>query len=522
MSMLLLFGCVSLPLEPPKSREFIAKRPCFELEALDLETIRGMFVQPTDVVSVSPESSPVSLVQNIILSDTQGRLFYNNQFLETIGITEETFCVFPKEAITMEGIHGSVDTKSRFRPDSNVLLSLDDGFGLRISIGGKTEEVRFTPDYRKYAPFIKLAPHTKPANAGISKYPADAVRSGSDGRAGTTGSDGGHGTDGNNATLFGQKGGNGGRGGHGGDGDDGQNGKNGDTPTNGEAGGNATNGGMGGDGGNGYRGSGAGDGSAGGRGENGPDLKIVFRPIYSPFYPEEELIYAHIQATWIDINNNPYRVDKKNYIFHKGESFRFESRGGNGGQGGDGGRGGDGGHGGDGGSGGDGGNGGDGGDGGSNLAEDPKRAKGGAGGAGGDGGRGGNGGNGAKAGCGGNGGDGGRGGDGGNISVSIEGDARLYRQVVRQFQFLSIPGIGGQGGNKGANGAPGEAGAFGSGGAAGSGGAGGEGSTNGKKGSSGSQGDSGDSGKKGSRVRCEVYSGRKGKNGRGLRVGINR
>ena len=55
MSLLLLFGCVSLPLEPPTSRDFIAKRPCFEMESLDLSSVRGMLVQRTDVTSISPE-----------------------------------------------------------------------------------------------------------------------------------------------------------------------------------------------------------------------------------------------------------------------------------------------------------------------------------------------------------------------------------------------------------------------------------------------------------------------------------
>ena len=202
MIMLLLFGCVSLPLEPPNTRNFIAKRPCFEQGNQVFPAINGMFVQSTPVASISPESAPVSLVRSIVISDTEGNLFYNNQFLDTIGITEETFCVFPKEAIKMEGIHGSVDTNSRFRPDSNVLLSLDDGFGLRITIGDKEEELRFAPNYRQYSPFVKLAPHTKSANAGVSKYPADAARSGSIGRKGTTGSDGGDGADGKDATKW--------------------------------------------------------------------------------------------------------------------------------------------------------------------------------------------------------------------------------------------------------------------------------------------------------------------------------
>ena len=163
MNILILFGCVSLPLDPPKSRDFIAKRPCFEMESVDLSSIRGIMLESVDVSSISPENSPISLIEYIVLSDKKGRLLYNNQFLDTIGIPEENFCVFPKSAIKMEGIHGSVDTKYRFRPDSNVLLSLDDGFGIRVTIGNQEEELRFAPNYRQYSPFIKLAPHTKPA-----------------------------------------------------------------------------------------------------------------------------------------------------------------------------------------------------------------------------------------------------------------------------------------------------------------------------------------------------------------------
>lgn len=401
------------------------------------------------------------------------------------------------EQIQIEAYQGSMNSIGPYRyfmPDEDVLSALDTGYQFVVIIGELSETVTFRPIYdtQCYDEYVKVGEHRAAAPSGRdgAVYYLSYSLQGESGRNGGDGSDGADAP----AGAYGVAGGDGGSGGAGQDGADAYN------P--GDHGGDGTDGGNGGDGGNGFRGEDAGNGDDGRRGAEGPKLTVTISPIYSKFYPNEELVYIVVSAQYWDLPPDEYTSRGsplgppviKNFIFHKNQPFVFISQGGNGGNGGTGGYGGDGGPGGNGGAGGDGGEGGRGGDG-RPAANNQTAVRGGDGGNGGAGGNGGDGGNGAIGGNGGNGGNGGRGGDGGEIIVQVYGSPDFQQSIRQSIDFLSIPGEGGRYGGAGENGAPGDAGDGGRKGDGGDGGNGGSyGGSNGSNGRDGLSGDDGDPG----------------------------
>lgn len=336
-----------------------------------------------------------------------------------------------------------------FYPAANVLAALDSGYVIEVRFAGRSRRIVFRPlyDAALYAPFVRQG---REGPAGATGVPGSYGETGRAGRDGQDGKDGERGTPGQ-------------------DGLDGEAGKAGEA------------GRRGGDGGPG------GPGGRGGAGDPGPLLRVEARPIYSKFYPDEELVFVQVTAEYRDRGGGSLGVEAKNYIFHPRQAFLIRTIGG---QGGEGGSGGDGGPGGDGGRGGHGGQGGDGGSAGTG---------GGAanGGKGGDGGRGGNGGAGGHGGDGGSGGLGGPGGDGGDVEVRLLGSDDFMRGVRESLQVDSHAGAGGAGGRGGEGGRGGSGGRGGDGGRGGSGGFSAGGGRSGEAGRDGERGRDGKAGEPG-------------------------
>jgi hypothetical protein len=392
---------------------------------------------------------------------------------------------------TLKPACGTLDKDLQFSPNRDVLCSLATGYQVAFTSNDKVKEtLTIQPLYesRLYKPYKRDGVSRPPSAAGLGYGMASFGVSGSSGSAGSRGRPGGRGSDGKpgqDANSPGTSGGNGGNGGAGGAGDNGENGQNATV-----AGGRGTDGNQGFDGGPGANGANGGSGTPGQhghagnpgvRGEDGPTLKIQVKPIFSKFYPDEELVFVQIDSYWHSNTRqgDVYKHEMLNYIFHAGDKFTYASQGGRGGDGGQGGRGGDGGSGGGGGGGGQGGHGGRGGNGGSggpanaqNNTPAGASGKGGDGGTGGNGGSGRNGGHGSTNGIGGPGGDGGNGGDGGEILATFFGPDVFRTGARSALVFRSIPGEAGNGAPPGDNGNPGSPGSRGS---AGSGGEPGDG-----------------------------------------------
>ena len=98
------------------------------------------------------------------------------------------------------------------------------------------------------------------------------------------------------------------------------------------------NGGSGGNGASGVRGGNGGKAKNGLPAEHGPQLNVEIRPIYSKFYPNEELVFVQVTARYYRLRTrSAYRTEVKNYIFHQKQRFTITSVGGKGGAGGAGG-----------------------------------------------------------------------------------------------------------------------------------------------------------------------------------------
>lgn len=437
--------------------------------------------------------------------------------------------------LTVSAACASIGQSYKLSPHRNVLCPLDSGYRFKASVQSAVETLVLRPLYHTnmYRPYHTEGRTMPQAATGRSHFaPAYNMQlSGAHGAHGGIGRDGQNGGPGRSAQRKGVSGGHGGNGGSGGPGQDGdpglparQYGQQGGPGEEGQPGADGANGGYG---GNGYRGDNAGRGDDGRRAEDGPRLNVTIRPIYSKFYPDEELLYMEVHATWHDNSGRQYAQGTLNYIFHKGQKFNATSQGGKGGDGGIGGRGGDGGHGGNGGNGGAGGRGGRGGDGGKGGLGYPakgiyagRQGPGGDGANGGSGGNGAKGGRGAKSGNGGPGGSGGRGGDGGQITVTYLGSSSFVSQAVRNIRFNSVPGPGGRAGPGGRNGDPGNAGRGGFGGAGGYGGQGGYGYHSGQQGRQGKGGRGGFHGNSGPYNGYSSSDGRAG--GKGVSKNIRR
>jgi hypothetical protein len=510
---LAVWGCHPVAPEAPLRREFGSFVPCTGLSRVPTDQVRAVFAQGY-AGTLSPEAGPTRTVDVLTVVTHAGDLVFSDIVHPEDRSQVYVHCKLDPASLAVAPIAGSVSGGWVFTPARDVLQSLDSGFGLTVRAGGVVEHLVYPPRYdtAAYSPFDREAPPKPPGDRGSSPPPGGRAAGGARGEDGEDGEDGGDGGDGDDGALTGQSGGDGGGGGAGSPGVDGAPGAVGAPGGDGT---DAADGGDGGDGGDGFRGGPGGDGFDGARGEDGPSLDIVFRPIRSRFYPDEELVFAEVVATW----SGGYRTERLNYVFHPRQGFRFRSVGGAGGDGGQGGRGGDGGDGGAGGPGGPGGPGGLGGAGGpagtvGTPTEGVPAGSGGEGGDGGDGGRGGRGGSGSVAGCGGDGANGGRAGDGGDITVTIEGSP-AFRATVRQWmQFESIPGPPGRGGARGDAGESGSGGPAGPAGPLGEGGDGGAGSFAGPTGEDGDDGDPGVPGRSAFAPSCSNRDGAPGGPGR--------
>ncbi len=509
---LALAACRPVVPPPLPVRELAGAAPCDGPTRVDRDDVARIFVQPGRIGAISPEADGVAIFDTIGVTTRTGGLLYTDLAHAREPGQAFTHCKLDLESLRIQPIAGRLHDSLRFAADRDVLASLDSGFGAVVRAQDVVERVVFAPwyDSRAYAPFDRQGRVTPGRAAGAPGQSGGTAPAGATGRAGQPGEDGLPGRPGARGTLPGQSGGAGGAGGAGGDGRTGAAGSGeGAAGKRGQDGGDGAPGGRGGPG---AAGGPGGDGAAGLRGENGPQLDVVVRPIQSPFYPGERLVYAEVHARWSGRDGT--RSEQRNYILHEGARFRFRSEGGAGGRGGDGGRGGQGGGGGAGGAGGRGGDGGAGGKGGGTTTVGP----GGPGGSGGDGAPGGRGGDAAPGGCGGSGGAGGRGGDGGQIRVRIQGPADFRAGVRRSLVFESVPGAGGDGGRTGGRGAEGLPGGGGSGGRAGLGGSGGSGGSLGAGGASGRAGALGTAGRTAGMLACRPDRGESGAPGRRLRV----
>ena len=464
--LLLVAGCVRP--EPPALPKLVSVSSTVQRgpAVLDKERLTAIYVVPRggdEPVRVHPEDSSLPFIEMVSVMDVDGEL-YVNDVLHDDAPKAFGYQKIPRAQIAVQATQGTVSRRSRrYTPHRDVRLALDSGHRFTVDVLGQRSVLVLAPRYdaKDYSPL------RGEGEAGATG------RSGRRGRRGSSGDDGADGKDGAD-------------GGVGQNGADGKNGGNGEDGSNGSTGRN---------------------GGAGQPGDPGPDLRVVVKPIFSKFYPDERLVYVAVTSVYRHRSSrNPYATRRTNYIFHARERFEISTLGGVGGRGGSGGRGGGGGPGGDGGDGGDGGNGGDGASRGSGRG-----GKGGNGGAGGDGGDGGDGG---RSGSGGKGGKGGDGGNGGQITAQVVGDPTFQRAARRLIVFSSRGGLGGAGGQGGRAGDRGRGGDGGSGGKGGRGGKGGNGpagpgadGTPGKPGQSGSDGASGDTGRRG-------QSGRAGRSGR--------
>lgn len=526
----LWLGCVHWTPVQPLVHDINVERLC-EGEVL-LSQVEWL-IQANNLPPLPIRQESSLLIAPIMAVDSTGKTWYNDTFHGS-SVQHQRDCKVDTSRITTTPIGGTLTSQWSIRPHHNVLDTIDTGIGIQWQAHDQSGTIRLAPNYdsHSFVPFSSTGPTGTFGDTGYHPNGNGSAYSGQRGNSGSTGKNGTAGSDGQHAWQPGQNGGNGGDGGHGGNGSDGRDGSdatsvsgNGGNGSNGTPGGNGSHGG---DGGNGTRGLNGGEGSNGQRGADGPDLSITIRPIYSPFYPDETLIYAEVQATHKDHHGSTTGSSSENYIFHQGQPFTFTSRGGsggNGGNGGQGGHGGDGGRGGDGGNGGRGGHGGDGGDGGpgdstAGVAAG-RNGNGGNGARGGNGGNGGDGGNGASGGCGGDGANGGRGGDGGTIYVTVYGSDIFKQSVLTHINFQSLGGPGGSRGVSGSRGNSGSSGRAGYAGSAGSGGSGGSGYNSGQSGSSGSSGTSGSSGYSPSLPYCDTRDGVNGPSGTAGLITVN-
>ena len=519
-----LQSCVHWDISPPLSRNLEVSMPC--KEPVLLQAPQHLFVQTVPRKNLPIYASRASFIEMISAIDTNNHLYFAEiQFADTSSastVSVHNGCTLSLENLIVHPIGGTLDGWL-FTPSSNILTNIDTGLGIELTLGDQNQKIVFPPNYDAdlVPAYQTFAQKGSTGIFGSSPQFGYSAFSGSTGDMGGAGKNGTPGTDGANAFQYGEHGGRGGDGGNGGYGTNGKNGTQassvGQRGGNGTHGGHAGSGSYGGDGGNGYRGADAEDGAGGERGEDGPDMFISIKPIYSPFYPDEELVYIEVKAVQYNIHGTPYSTRNTNYIFHQQQSYLFESIGGNGGDGGNGGNGGNGGR---------GGNGGDGGDGGSPAYNETStsdlRGNGGNGGNGGDGGNGGNGGDSAVGGCGGHGADGGNGGNGGNIIVEIHGSAEFVTNAYNSIHFSSTPGNGGNGGYRGKNGNSGFPGNAGSAGYAGSGGNGGSGHTQGKKGTIGTNGSAGRPGSTTGYLYCNNNNGNTGDRGYPGKISIQK
>ncbi len=466
---------------------------------LEQVSVKALYVVPRSFGVLGLEQQDVSLIDLVGVMSEDGSL-YLTDMLHDPGPAAYDFGKIARSEILLASEQGSFSRDyGRFTPSPDALLSLDRGFEIEVLVRGLREKLVFRPGYEAtlYQPYRRAGTTPEPGPTGATPAGgwSDSSFNGEDGESADAGEEGAPGANGQSGKDAGQSGGRGGNGSNGGDGLEGQVGNNG---------GAGGNGGRGGDGGNGASGGTGLSGGVGERGEDGPVLEISVRPIYSKFYPDEQLIFMQVTASWSN------RSEKKNYILHRKQRFSVASIGGRGGQGGAGGQGGQAGAGGEGGDGGDGGRGGDG----ARVSE----GRGGDGGPGGEGGRGGHGGNGGSGGDGGRGGAGGQGGSGGEVRATVIGDADFVRDVRAFIQLESIAGEGGAGGEAGAGGFVGGGGGAGSGGNGGNGGNGGAGETSGSVGARGDDGDNGDRGSSGSSSGDSGQTGSGGPRGRPGRV----
>ncbi len=272
----------------------------------------------------------------------------------------------------VKGSCGTIDQDYKFTPVSDVLCALDSGYRYELVLGKQRKELVLWPEYHAslHRPFWRQGFDQQTSATGYTGETNERTvqLQGIAGEAGSYGERGTNGGNGRDAELVGQDGGDGGPGGAGGPGEDGAKGADATSPGQqgyeGQAGKAGGDGGHGGNAGSGTDGGHGGPGQAGKRGFDGPNLDVVVRPVFSKFYSDDELVYVEVLASWPDESGRITSTERRNYIFHLGESFELRSIGGVGGRGGDGGAGGSGGSGGYGGPGGSGGNGGRGGEGG--------------------------------------------------------------------------------------------------------------------------------------------------------------
>lgn len=419
----LLTGCTiyEAPELPPTvdvSGVFANGRGPADLRDVKLEALYVVPQNPrTDrPLGIHVEDRSLALVDLVAVLDEDGAL-YMNDVLHVEAPSAYGYEKISPRQIRLTSLQGRfAGAQHLFTPDPNVLAALDTGYAIEVRVKNVHERLVFRPlyDAALYRPYERDGQPGPEGRAGFV---------GKSGSSGSSGSDGSKGSDG----MQGAKGE---------DGSDGDGGSSGSAGRPGKPGG------------------------PGGPGDPGPDLELTFRPIYSKFYPDEELVFLHVEATYRHAGQRaPYNKEERRYIFHADQQFRITTRGGVGGSGGAGGAGG---------SGGDGGDGADGGDGRDGAAGAP-------------------------------GGPGGRGGDGGNVRAQIIGSATFTRRVRAAMRLQSIAGDGGSAGLGGMGGAAGAAGDGGRGGDGGDGGRGGSGTPRGNDGRDGDDGLSGKDGDRGSR-----------------------
>jgi hypothetical protein len=512
--MLGLGACHPPPPAPLPVRALGGSAPCAGLQGAPAAAVQALFVQPAALGALSPEAEAVALFDTVGLTTDDGRMLYTDLPHGNPGSQVFSHCKLDLSSLSLRPIAGQLDGAQRFTPSRDVLQSLDSGFGAVVRAGDIVERVVFAPWYesRAYLPFDRAAAPTPGQPRGATGASGGRAPDGRAGAPGTAGEDGAPGARGASGAAPGESGGAGGRGGDGGQGQSGAPGAaEGDRGGAGQTGGDGGRGGRGGSGATGGPGEEGGPGQAG---ENGPQLDVLVKPLRSPFYPGERLVYVEVQAVWSGRQGR--QEERRNYILHEGERFRLRSEGAAGGRGGDGGQGGAGGAGGP---GGGGGHGGDGGQGGAAGGAVPT-GSGGPGGDGGDAGAGGDGGRGAPGGCGGSGGAGGRGGDGGRIRVELRGPPDFRAVARRSLRFESVPGAGGSGGQAGLAGGTGLPGAGGLAGSPGLGGSGGTGTTLGARGVDGRSAPSGEPGPRSTPLTCRSRPGAGGPPGNTLPVRI--
>jgi len=496
-ALLLVAGCKYAPPEPPPEKKFHGAFGTEGFVGLDGHDITGLYVLGNEAIrgkggdiGIVADARNVCPFESVAVLLDDGTTLYNDVLHAPGAAKALTFGKLDSSAMSISTKHGVLDEKAgyRFTPYRNVLIPLDTGYQFLVQAGEMSRTLTFKPLYDAdlYRPYHKLGRTAPDARAGrhAGFSFSNLNFNGAHGIPGEPGKRGGNGQPGFHGINPRQDGGRGGDGGPGGPGFNGAHGFDAMNPgEQGQAGRDGlpgAPGGYGAPGGNGVNGDPGGQGGNGERGLDGPRLTVDIRPIYSKFYPDEELVYVTIKADYHDLSGRRYASEGPiNYIFHPRDRYRICSQGGNGGRGGRGGNGGDGGKGGAGGHGGRGGRGGNGGNGGlggpgdyrNNIYPGPQ-GQGGNGGQGGQGGIGSNGGNGAMGGRGGHGGSGGLGGDGGSITITIHGSPEFREFARLVLTPESLPGSGGDRGRAGRNGNAGMAGPA---GAAGPGGPGGDG-----------------------------------------------